>query len=158
MPIIEFQASRIVPAPPRIVYSVIADYRDGHPRILPKPPFLDLVVEQGGYGAGTVFRCGTRLLGRTQTFRAIISEPEPGRVLVEKFIDQDSQTIFTVDHEADPNQSRVTFHTVMNVPGIAGYFQKWMVPRLLLPIYKQELENLAVHAQALHWVEQAKPA
>jgi len=117
-----------------------------------------LVVEEGGYGAGTVIRFGMRLLGRTHTLRAAISEPEPGRMLVEKMLDQDSQTIFTVDPGDNAEQSRVSFRTVMNIPGIAGILQKWFLPRLLLPIYQQELDNLAAHAQALYWVEKARPA
>ncbi len=40
-------ASALVPAPAREVYAIIADYRDGHPKILPRPPFVSLEVEQG---------------------------------------------------------------------------------------------------------------
>ena len=53
----------------------------GHPQILPKPPFVSLEVEKGGIGAGTVIRIAMRVLGRLQTFGAVITEPEPGRVL-----------------------------------------------------------------------------
>lgn len=156
MAVIDFQASREMPVPARIVYSVIADYHKGHPAILPKPPFIDLVVEQGGTGAGTVFRARMRLLGKQSSFRAAISEPEPGRVLIEMALDQDLQTFFIVEPIGDVSaeRSRTTFHTVINVPGIAGMIQKWIVPRLLLPAYHQELANLEAHAQALWWVEQ----
>ena len=54
-------------------------------------------MEQGGYGAGTVIRCSIRVMGRTQTFRASITEPEPGRVLVETDLTMPSVTTFTVD-------------------------------------------------------------
>jgi len=47
-------ASALIPAPAQKVCDLIADYRDGHPRILPKPYFVSMEVEQGGYGAGTV--------------------------------------------------------------------------------------------------------
>jgi hypothetical protein len=56
------------------VYSLLANYHDGHARVLPKP-FRNLVVEQGGVGAGTVVRFEVSLLGRKHTLRAAITEP-----------------------------------------------------------------------------------
>ena len=38
-------------------------------------------MEEGGYGAGTRIRVGVHLAGRKSSFRADVSEPEPGRVL-----------------------------------------------------------------------------
>ncbi len=70
-------------APADRVYAIIADYRNGHPHILPKQ-FRNLTVEQGGVGAGTIIRFEVRVFGQTQHFRAVVSEPEPGRVLVEE--------------------------------------------------------------------------
>ena len=71
-----------IPAPSGRIYGIIADYRNGHPHILP-PAFSNLEVEQGGVGAGTIIRFNVRALGRTQLFRSVVTEPEPGRVLVE---------------------------------------------------------------------------
>lgn len=71
-------ASARIDAPPERVYAIIADYRTGHPRILPEP-FSGLTVERGGIGAGTTIRFQMKLLGRTETYRADITEPEPGR-------------------------------------------------------------------------------
>jgi len=62
-------ASASLPAPPERVYRLIADYRDCHPRILPKH-FSSLTVEKGGVGAGTVIRFQMRLLAKTQVYRA----------------------------------------------------------------------------------------
>ena len=157
MALIDFKASREMPVPACIVYSVIADYHKGHPAILPKPPFVDLVVEQGGTGAGTVIRVRMKMLGKESTMRAQVSEPEPGRVLLEKALNQDLQTFFVVEPGEDSEHSRTTFHTIIQAPGIGGLIQKWIVPRLLLPAYHQELANLEAHAQALWWVEKAKP-
>ena len=70
-------------APADRLYGIIADYRNGHPRILP-PAFTELTVEAGGVGAGTRIRVGMRMLGRVMTFPAEVSEPDPGRVLVER--------------------------------------------------------------------------
>lgn len=74
-------ASRLILASAQQVYTVLADYHHGHPRILPKPAFVWLTVEQGGLGVGTVINFQMRLMGRLQTFHATITEPEPGRVL-----------------------------------------------------------------------------
>jgi hypothetical protein len=56
MPTHQVSASADVRAPAEKVYAILADYRHGHPQIVPRPPFGLLEVEQGGYGAGTVIR------------------------------------------------------------------------------------------------------
>ena len=83
MAVYRFSSSALIHASPQDLYAIIADYQQGHPQILPKPPFVSLVVEQGGKGAGTVIRVQMRVLGQTQAFRAVVTEPEPGRILVE---------------------------------------------------------------------------
>jgi len=55
-------ASAVVPARRERVYSLIANYRDGHPRIVPQQ-FSGMVGEQGGIGAGTVIRFQMSRLG-----------------------------------------------------------------------------------------------
>lgn len=49
-------------------------------------------------------------MGRLQTFNTIVSEPEPGRVLVETN-DTGYITTFTVDPKNDGKYSYVTFTT-----------------------------------------------
>jgi hypothetical protein len=101
-------ASAVIPARRERVYALIANYHDGHPRIVPKQ-FSSLVVEQGGIGAGTVIRFSMSVFGRKLTFRAAVSEPEPGRVLVETDLDANGAvTTFTVDQGPAPADSRVT--------------------------------------------------
>jgi len=123
---------------------LLANYRDGHARILPRQ-FSDLVVERGGIGAGTVIRFQMRVLGKKQSFRADITEPEPGRVLVET--DQDPHgavTTFTVDPGTAPADSRVTISTELPVrSGFPGWIERKLSTLLLRPIYRKELENLA---------------
>src|SRR5215813_13655906 len=98
-------ASATIPARRERVYSLIANYRDGHPRILPKQ-FKNLVVEQGGIGAGTVIRFQMSVFGKLQTFRASITEPEPGRTLVETDLDTNGAvTTFTVNPSSAPADS-----------------------------------------------------
>src|SRR5512143_1960758 len=76
-------ASRVIQAPPNIIYNILADYRKEHPQILPRQYFISLKVEEGGVGAGTIISFDMRLLGQTQSFRSVISEPDPGHLLVE---------------------------------------------------------------------------
>src|SRR5258708_35597264 len=95
---IQAQASAILNARAADVYATIADYKEGHPKILPKENLYDLQVEQGGYGEGTIIRFKARLAGTEQSFYQRVSEPEPGRVLIEQDIDsvQMESTTFTV--------------------------------------------------------------
>jgi hypothetical protein len=137
-------ASATIPARRERVYSLIADYNDGHPRILPKQ-FMSLVVEQGGVGAGTIIRFQMRVLGKKRTFRAAITEPEPGRVLVETYLDANGAvTTFTVNPGGAPADSHVTISTELRVrSGFLGKIEKTLSTLLLRPTYVQELENLA---------------
>jgi hypothetical protein len=137
-------ASAIIPARRERVYSLIANYQDGHPRILPRQ-FSDLIVEQGGVGAGTVIRFRMTLFGRTQSFRAAITEPEPGRVLLETYLEpMGTVTTFIVDPGTAPADSRVTIATEFPVRrGVLGFIEKMFSGLLLRPIYAQELINLA---------------
>jgi len=78
-------ATRRIAAPPEAVYAVFADYREAHPRILPPSFFVGLTVEEGGYGEGTVVLVKGRFAGRVRTLRGVVTEPEPGRLLVERY-------------------------------------------------------------------------
>lgn len=137
-------ASAIIPARRERAYSLLANYRDGHARILPKQ-FGEIEVEQGGIGSGTVIRFRMTLLGKKQNFRAAIAEPEPGRILVESYTDPEGTiTTFTVDHGNAPADSKVTISTEIPVrSGILGSIERMFATLLLQPIYRKELQNLA---------------
>lgn len=140
----EFSASALIQAPPARVYAIFADYHDAHPAILPKPPFVSLAVEQGGVGAGTVIQIKMRLFGQLQTFRSFVTEPEPGRVLVESN-DTGYVTSFIVEPRGP--HSYVTIRTQINQPtGWRSRFEAWLVARLLRPVYVRELANVAALA------------
>src|SRR5215218_6442166 len=110
------RASARVNAPAAVVYGIISDYRNGHPHILPKPYFEWLEVEQGGRGEGTVIRFQMRVLGQSRVMRAVVTEPEPGRVLVETDTGGSGPvTTFTV--EPEESGSRVTFSTELTSAG-----------------------------------------
>lgn len=140
-------ASALIPTPATKVYALIADYRNGHPRIVPKPYFVSLTVDQGGVGAGTVITFQMKLMGRLQTFHSIIAEPEPGRVLTETDTATGAVTTFTVEPRAGGEQAFVTITTDTQVAdGLAGRIQGWLTTRLLHPIYVKELAQLAAVA------------
>ena len=108
MPLLHVSAERAIPAPANAVYALLADYRNGHPRILP-PAFSDLTVLRGGIGAGTEIRFALDLAGRRDEIEANVDEPEPGRVLSETYPERSAVTRFTGDPVGD--QSRVRIET-----------------------------------------------
>ena len=141
-------AAACINAPPRVVYAIIADYRDGHPHILPDT-FRGLTVEHGGIGHGTVIRFQMRIFGRTQSFRAAITEPEPGRVLVETDLNANGAiTTFTVNPGPAEGQCEVSIRTELPVrSGLLGALQRFLTTRSLRPLYERQLGLLAAHAE-----------
>ena len=140
--------SAYIKAPAEHVYAILANYYDGHPTILPRQYFSDLQVEQGGIGAGTVIRFQMHVLGKTQTFRAAIAEPEPGRVLVETNLPAGAVTTFTVDPRAEGRHTQVTIITELETrDGILGLLERFLTTVTLRRIYAQELGLLAARAE-----------
>lgn len=136
------EMTRSVAADPASAYGVIADYREGHARILPPQFFRSLEVLEGGYGAGTVVRAVAKGLGRDVVYNLAVTEPEPGRVLLETDQALGIQTTFTV--EPEPGGSRVTIRTVWpRRPGLKGWLDertnRWAAPM----VYRAELDLLA---------------
>jgi hypothetical protein len=134
---IDFSESAVVEASPARVYALLRDYEQGHPRILP-PQFSNYQVEQGGQGAGTIigFTLGSH------NYRGEVEEPEPGRVLVERYRTQKFETRFLVEPTTSLTQSSVTLQTI--VPGrrfLAGLY-RWVMKKTLAPLYREELRLL----------------
>ncbi|HEX2033922.1 MAG TPA: SRPBCC family protein [Chloroflexota bacterium] len=146
---IRFGAERLIDAPAAVVYHCIADYREHHrPGGFLPPAFTDLQVERGGVGAGTVIRFTMALGGRRRTVTAQVTEPQPGRVLVETEANGGIQTTFTVEpHGQEGRQARVRFDTVMEAGGLEGLLTRLLAPRLLGPVYADELTRLERLAQ-----------
>ncbi len=140
-------ASMLIDAPARRLYSIIADYRHGHPRILPRPPFVSMEVTGGGFGTGTQIDLVMRILGTTRTYHGIVSEPDPGRVISEHYVGADIVTTFTVDPRDGGRSADVTISTVTDVGrGLAGVVERWVATRVLQPVYMKELDRLAAVA------------
>jgi hypothetical protein len=138
LPLFRVSAERTIPAPAGAVYALLADYREGHPSILPTA-FSDFAVLEGGTGAGTRIRFKLTLGGRTQETEGIVAEPEPGRVLTETYPSNDSVTTFTVDPAG--GDSRLCIETRWESrSGPAGFLERWIARRLLRGLYREELD------------------
>jgi hypothetical protein len=135
-----------VAAPAAQVYTYLADYRQHHPHILPAA-FRDLTIEEGGVGAGTVISFRLKAGGQVRNCHARIDEPEPGRVLTETDLNTGSVTTFTV--LPDGEASSVRIETVWESGGIKGLFERLLAPRMLRPLYADELARLDRHARGL---------
>jgi Polyketide cyclase / dehydrase and lipid transport len=126
------------------VYAAIADYKEQHPHILPPEYFRRLEVLEGGVGAGTRTRVEMRVLGSTRVFEQIVTEPEPGRVIMESNQDGSGVTTFTVDATGSGESAQVTISTdVTSRPGIAGRLERFVVARMLPRIYRKEIAQMA---------------
>jgi hypothetical protein len=146
---ISVKASAILNAHAEDVYATIADYHQGHPRILPAA-FFDLQVEEGGYGEGTVMRFKMKVLGAEQAFHQRVSEPEPGHVLVEQDISsvQNIISTFVVTPVENDAKAHVEISTTMNTsPGLAGIVERIVVPMVNPRLYRKELKLLEAVAQ-----------
>ncbi|HET9907581.1 MAG TPA: SRPBCC family protein [Anaerolineales bacterium] len=138
------RATRIINAPAETIYNIIADFRNQHGQILPTQYFQALEVEEGGFGAGTITRFQMTLLGQTKSFRTLITEPEPGRVLIETDIQSGTPTTFTVSPLEDGDGSRVEIATELRSENMAeNLIGKFMLQK----VYRAELELLARQAE-----------
>jgi hypothetical protein len=140
-----FSAQRLINAPAPVVYHCLADYREHHrPGGILPPAYTRLDVLEGGVGEGTVIRFTVSLAGRATTRTQLVSEPEPGHVLVESG-DGEGST-FTVEPRGD--RTFVRIDTVLNASGLEGWLLPLFAPRLMRPLYADELARLEHLAQA----------
>lgn len=135
---------RRIGAPAARVYEYIRDYRQHHPKFLP-PAFSDLRVEQGGVGAGTIFAFTSTAARRTRRFRMLVSEPEPGRVLVESDQLSSIVTMFTVTPDGDGCRVKIETRW-QGARGVGGFFERLFGPRVLRRVYADELDRLDRYA------------
>lgn len=141
--------SRRISAPAEAVYALIADYHNGHPRIVPPNYFRNLEVEQGGYGEGTVIRYEMKVFGSWRTYRAHITEPVPGTSLVETDLATGAVTTFTIVPVENGVETHVAITTeVMTQEGLAGVIERAATTGFLRRVYAQELRVIAVMTTA----------
>lgn len=143
---IKVEYAQIINARPEDIWAIITDYHVGHLAILPKPYFTGMVVEQGGIGAGTVVTTRMKVFGQEYVYHQAVTEPEPGRVLVETDTNTGQYSMFTLDPINDGQQTRVTIASVFpREKGIQGWLQSLTQPPIVRNIYKKELQNLAAY-------------
>ena len=136
-------AERPIDAPPAAVYTVLADYRTHHPRIMPAPPFSDLEVESGGVGAGTVFHITLRMLGRRQRLHMRVAEPAPGQVLTETNLDTGVVTEFTVAPRDGGSRTLAGISSEWETAGgLRGLADRLVTPRLMGRAFAKQLQQL----------------
>ncbi len=142
------EVSTLIGSTPETIYSILSDYKVGHPAILPKTFFTDYTVLEGGTGAGTLVRIGMTVLGVKQTLTLQVSEPEPGRVLQEEDKLAGVVTTFTIEPVGSGDRSQITIATHTQAsPGLGGLLEQWLNPLITRRIYKKELQLLADYAQ-----------
>jgi len=140
-------AERDIDAPADEVYGYLADMHQ-HQRFLP-PAFSDFQVEQGGVGAGTITRFKITAGGRTRSYHMQVSEPVPGRTLVETDADSSLVTTFTVTPR--DGKSLVNITTSWDgAQGIGGFFERTFAPRAVRRLYLDELDRLNTYAAQRH--------
>ncbi len=137
------EVSAVIEARPEEIYAVVADYRHGHPQIVPQEYLRDLEVEAGGYGAGTIIRFRARAFGIERPARSIISEPEPGRVLMETEMISHIVTTYTLTPQSEGKtmlQIASQWQSSRN-PFVA--LQQAFYPKLMRSMDAKELELIA---------------
>ena len=145
----EVTVSRIINAPATAVYAAFADYHHSHAAVLPKPYFTEMTVDKGGHGAGTEITVHMAVMGNKITYHLLVTEPEPGRVLQEEDKTVGIVTTFTVDPVNNGRAARVTLHTrARTAPGLKGFLEKLINPRVSRKIYNEELDLVEKHFAA----------
>ncbi len=148
MTMLHAENSEVIYARPEAIYAVLSDYEQGHPAILPKQYFTELVVEQGGQGAGTILRGALKVWGTEYRFHQIISEPEPGHILMETDLDNGQSTKFIVESLDGGQRTRVTIASDFPVsPGLMGLTERLVKPAVTRRIYAAELSQLAAYVK-----------
>ena len=136
-------ATRRIAAPANVAYGIIADYRDGHPHIIPPQYFRNLRVERGGVGAGTVIRFELHAFGKVNPALAEITEPVPGRVLAETYPETGIRTTFSVAPVEGDHACDVTIVTEMKSRGgLLGLIERAMSRAFFTKVFTQELALL----------------
>jgi len=138
-------AERAIDAPAETVYGFLADMQLHHAKFLP-PAFSDFEVVSGGVGAGTVTRFTVTAGGRSRQYQMTVTEPDPGRVLVES--DANSSLVTTSTVEPRDTGCLVRIATSWDgAGGVGGFFERRFAPKAMRGIYLDELQRLDAYAR-----------
>jgi uncharacterized protein YndB with AHSA1/START domain len=138
-------AERTIDAPAQDVYRYLADMQL-HSQFLP-PPFYDFNVVEGGVGTGSVVEYKIDYAGGVRTLRMEVTEPEPGRTLVQADTnDSGLVTTFTVTPQGE--QALVSITSGFDgESGVMGVIQRIIAPRRLHRAYVRELARIDAYAR-----------
>ena len=143
--IVAASAERTIGAPAHQVYQYLADMQL-HSRFLP-PPFYDFQVEERGAGTGSVVRFKINFAGGIRELRMQVTEPEPGRALVQTDTNGSGLvTTYTVTPQGDRALVNIT-STLGGEAGVAGLIERIIAPRRLHRVYATELDRLDAYAR-----------
>lgn len=144
MTMLAVETSKIINAPAPAIHAVIADYHGGHQEILPRPYFTEMIVKEGGYGAGTRLTVKMNFFGMKYTYNQIVTEPEIGRIIKDTDINTGEGATFILDPLDDGQRTKVSIIIDMEIgSGIGAMMKKLTTPPLIRFIMNKELDNLA---------------
>ncbi|HEY8602082.1 MAG TPA: SRPBCC family protein [Thermomicrobiales bacterium] len=136
---------REIGAPADKVYSFIADLRHHHQHYLP-PSFGEIRVEEGGYGAGTIYRVNVTFAGSTRELHMRMDEPIPGKVITEADLHAPMVTTWTITPAGAACRVRVA--TVWtSASGLPGLIERLFAPGVMRKTYRDELTRLDRYAR-----------
>jgi uncharacterized protein YndB with AHSA1/START domain len=145
---VQVSVAQVIDARPEKLYAIVRDYHVGHPAIVPKPYFTSVTVEQGGVGAGTIVISEGAVWGTKFRYRHVVTEPEPGRRLVETDSYTGQWSSFTFEPLNGGAQTRVTITAEYPLsPGFKGFMERLLNPIVSRRMFRQELDNLAEYAR-----------
>ena len=139
------QESAVINASAETIYQILIDYEDpnAHRAITPPSFFTKIDVVSGGTGDGTVVDVYGKAMGQVTKLTLTLTEVKKNRHLLEKDDNGGIVTEFFLDPVDGDEQTEVTIKTTGTVArGLRGWVEKKLSPRILRPVYQEELENL----------------
>lgn len=144
---IQATTRRRLPGSPEQAYAALADYRGIRPTLLP-PEFSRYEVQAGGSGAETTVGWTLQATPkRSRTCLFTVTEPDPGRRLVETDTNSSMVVTWMVRGTAEGAEVEVTAGW-QGAGGIGGIFERIFAPKGLNRIHDQVLAALAAHVAA----------
>lgn len=136
---VNVQTSATIGASAEATYALIAESAQ-RPAFLPEA-MSGFETLEGGTGAGTVHRWVLKTPRGDREYVMAVTEPEPGRVLVESDQKSSLVTTWTVTPTGESCTVDITT-TWQGAGGIGGFFEKTFAPKALSKIYRDQLARL----------------
>jgi len=139
--LIKAESSAKIHTPSQTLYQFIADYKYGHPSILPEKHFSDFAVEKGGYGKDTVVCFRFTLAGNSRKMRVIVDEPIPGKLITETELETGILTSFLFEPVGD-DMTILKITSEWKKEGFMGLIEKIFVPIMMKKVFEKQFENI----------------